>query len=143
VSVTTIKKPQRRIFTRKNGLPRRCPRWCLGQHQDALEEGCAVEDARMHLSEDIGHGLTNLSNAYTGRLIRKGGPGWRVVLHQDHSEDGPGTALIQVEFHARDEKAADQPAYNYITLPMIPSEARSFAAALLHLADTEELHHYR
>lgn len=126
------------------GLPTRCPAWCDGGaagHQQALDEGCSVEIARVHLSGDLGGQVNDISNFVTKRVVRRGTGGWRVQLQQDEPEDGCyDMAVIELELHERRSADLSSTGYDYTRLNLTTGEARALAAQLLHLADREDVH---
>lgn len=63
-----------------------CPDWCaegVAGHQQALDEGCSWEDARVHRSADLACVLPDLTNAHTGAVLRDVQMGWQVVALAD------------------------------------------------------------
>ena len=90
------------------GLPTTCPSWCTGLkgHRQALKEigshDGAVEDASLHLSEDLGAVVNDITNTLAQRLDRPGGGGWTVQLQQEgaaeHGQYG-GIVTVQLELH--------------------------------------------
>lgn len=139
-TITSL-KPTRDPLTRRSGLPRKCPSWCVGSHQQALDEGCTVEDARVHISQDFGIHLPTLTTACTGVVSREGGGGLRVELREDHQPSMRSRPTIEVEaYAARPEDEAGS--RGHVRLSITTSEARTLAAHLLYLADAEELHAY-
>ena len=125
------------------GLPVMCPPWCvsgLKGHRQAVDEGCTVEQASVHLGADLTGWLSEIRNSYADRVDRPGGGGWSMRLSQrqylePRVKDGLNLAVVVLEIWDRNE-AGDRLA---IDLNLTPSEARSMAAQLLRLADAEEL----
>ena len=64
-----------RVRATTPGLPTDCPRWCVGTHEQAYDEGCDIESARVHASEDVGDRLADLVSHRAQRLDRPGGGG--------------------------------------------------------------------
>jgi hypothetical protein len=110
------------LDARKAQMPARCPKWCVGTHLEAIDEGCDVESARVHQSADLG------------------GRGYRVQLFQDHLPHGPWAGTeIEVEITRREPDRADgSPKFTVARLRMSTGEARGMAAQLLRLADAED-----
>jgi hypothetical protein len=65
------------------GLPTWCPSWCVETHEQALEEGCPVEESRVHHSADVGGLAADLVNHQAQRLDRPGGGAWDLQLYAD------------------------------------------------------------
>ena len=115
-----------------------CPDWCisgLSGHQQALDEGCTWEEARVHRSGDhVGH-LSTLTNPYSGRLERQSLVGWQVVTVADPGAgQWFGHPFIELELHEYDEATRKR-----VMAPMTSGEARVLAAQLLRLADGIDL----
>ncbi|WP_090860085.1 hypothetical protein [Nocardioides lianchengensis] len=117
-----------------------CPPWCesgIKGHRQALREGCEPDQARTHLSVDLGGQVDDIRNYLTGRLFRPGQGGWRVWL-----EAGPlmTTLVLELRTITRGKNIpAGKRKHNSVRLDLTTDEARSLAAQLIHLADREDL----
>lgn len=101
--------------------PAYCPRWCIGGHRDALEEGIPAEAAATHMSHALGGILYELSG--WGRTMRPNSGSWQIQLTRQPNSDGRGFAgppIVHLQA---------------IELPLTAGEARSLAAQLVALAD--------
>ncbi|QWC85526.1 hypothetical protein KLP28_01720 [Nocardioidaceae bacterium] len=117
----------------RDRLPTSCPSWCAGQHVQALEEGCPVEDASVHTGPDFPGRLPRAVNAHSDETIREGGQSYEVGLTATPTNPhwfGPPIVKL------RSTGTRDCP--GFVELPMLPSEARSLAAHLLRLAELAE-----
>jgi hypothetical protein len=124
------------------GLPTSCPSWCLNGlkgHRQALSEGNTLQEANVHMSDDLGGLVNEIRNYIASRVDRAGQGGWNVRLVEEElmsavrlavhvGEPAPGTAA---GWRFREE-----------TLDLTTSEARTLATQLTFLADQDELHRY-
>lgn len=100
------------------GLPTTCPSWCVGQHEQALDEGCDLRDAARHASSDYA------------------GPGYSVQVLQEHDAYTITEPLLRLEVREREPDRADgSPRYSYATTNLSTPDLRRMAAQLLRLAD--------
>jgi hypothetical protein len=122
------------------GLPVRCPSWCIGDHERSLIEGNVAADARVHQSIGFGDALDDLTNPFAKRLDREGGGGWEVVLSQD--EPGHYKTVPTVDLECRFIRLGQGGGVDvddHVALHLTTGEARSLAAQLVHLADLGDL----
>lgn len=108
-------------------LPQDCPDWCESKpagHQQALGEGCTVEESRVHSSTDL----------IGASVVDEEDVRWNLWLRSDPGPDPQywGRAFLELETH---RVGGDRYA-----MRLRPSDARSLARQLLHLADATELH---
>lgn len=114
------------------GLPDRCPSWCIqgsAGHQQALDEGCTIEEAREHISEDRGEILPHISNPFTDHVLREGGASWRAELHADNLPGWYGRPYVRLEV------SSSKRPIEFLHLDMTTGEVRDLAAALLQCAE--------
>jgi hypothetical protein len=122
----------------ERGLPKFCPPWCTQPHEQALDEGCTVEEASIHIGPDLCGSTHDASNPYTGEIVRPGSGGWSVVLRQPEGPEWRRVPIIELELEGK----ADRPGgvRDRVQLTLVSGEARTLAAQLLHLADQTDLH---
>ena len=107
----------------------RCPDWCEGGregHQQALDEDCSWEWARVHVSHDYA-GQPLLSPGLTGWTVRVTAPHRADVNHWERP-------TVEMEVYAFGPDARHR-----LLLPLTSGEARTMAAQLLRLADQVDL----
>jgi hypothetical protein len=114
------------------GLPTWCRSWCVGTHKQALEEGCTVEESRLHRSADVGGQTADLVNHRAQRLDRPGGGAWDLQLYADPGPEPHYYGLPLVKLEVREDLGR-------VELSLTSGEARTLAAQLLHYADTADL----
>lgn len=113
-----------------------CPDWCLGEHEQALEEGCTPHEAAVHTSADRADRLNELVNHHTGDVIRPGGPRYSLRVRADGDDMFAGLPTVDLEIEER--RGEEQ--YVGIDLHMTGGEARTMARLLEHYADLADLH---
>lgn len=122
-------------YGKVGGVDTSCPQWCasgIKEHRQALEEGCSGEEARTHMSADLGWVLDDVRNHRTGDLLRLGGGGWRVMLERAEMR----LTSVTLWLHRPKEGTSG---YENLGLNLTTGEARRLAAQLVRLADMEEL----
>jgi hypothetical protein len=107
---------------------RRCPSWCVGQHQEAFDEGCGLHDAGKHDSIDAVGMLYALSS--NGRQVPAGERHLGVQLFELPSIDSGTGGEPKIHLTVASASHVRQ-----IVLPLTAGEARELAAQLVALAD--------
>jgi len=113
-------------------LPEYCPAWCINCHAQALEEGCSVEAAGVHMSGDKVGSLAQLSNPFTNKTHPKGGESWRLDLRADHDPGSGWQSLSLIHFEVM---GADRPSPTHVTLELTPAEALELARVLAYFTE--------
>lgn len=108
-------------------LPTWCPSWCVGSHEQALEEGCSLEDASVHYGPDL---AVVVGDPYT-----KGGV-VNVQVRAPQGERWMGRPVVDVEVRLWGEHLGD---HKTAGLALTSGDARVLARQLLHLADLIDL----
>lgn len=109
-------------------LPTACPSWCVGQHVQALEEGCGLEDSSRHVSAD--YGMSVQTGDVTGNTT--------VQALADPPVLGRQHARLELEVSVW--PSLRRPLEVTRTrMSMTSGDARVLARQLLHLADLIDL----
>lgn len=133
-NVQKLRPTSPRKGSSRNGLPTACPTWCRTEHARALDEGCGLESASLHVGPEAAGRLDDLVQPTTKVLLRAGGAHWSLLLMAEHDPAGSWwrPPIVQLEVY---EKGSSQP----VELRMTGSEARTLARQLEHLADLYDL----
>jgi hypothetical protein len=114
-------------------LPKYCPSWCTKDHAEDLADGATAEEARQHLTGGPGDYLREIRNysitGTTSRVMRKDSGAWDLNITQEERVLG---YFDEPTINLESSSAGHE---NRVTLQLTSGEARSLAAALVHLAD--------
>jgi hypothetical protein len=117
-------------------IERACPSWCIGQHMQALSEGCVIEDSVAHRSADFESNLDGI-RGYDERPLRAHGGGWTVRASHAPYVRALGarpSGMPTVELGVSEDHTGD-----FERLALTAGEARTLAAQLLRCADMLDL----
>jgi hypothetical protein len=124
-------------------LPKHCPPWCTKDHVEDFYDCQDIASASEHLAGGPNSWLNEICNRVDGRIMREGRGSWDLNITQEEiASDSRGSVLNEptVDLMTRaDPRGFSLERYPEVTLHLTSSEARSLAAALIHLADQIEL----
>lgn len=110
-----------------------CPLWCCSGHAQAFEEGCTVDEAALHISDDFAHYLPGILD-HREQVERPGGGRWDVELVQrprDAVSNPFGIPLVRLALRDADGHG--------IELDLTTGEARILVTQIVALTDKADL----
>ncbi len=115
------------MSTTTTGLPTSCPSWCDNTHEQAIDEGCKVKEARVHGGPDVG-GVTEVHGERFA---------WELQLHADPGPEVHFYGMPVLDLESRRVPAeTDSDRFRW---RMDSGAARVLARQLLHFADLADL----
>lgn len=123
------------IETDNEWLPQHCPKWCDGQHAQAVAEGNSWESSQQHLCSGSGEVLSEIN--YADRPVRPWGGGWGLTATQrplgEHGGNW-GPPLINLDINGPLIEGRERG----LTLHLTTGEALVLARHLVALVDRVE-----
>ena len=124
------------FLERRDLLPKRCPSWCTGGHEQALEEGCDLESSSRHDSSDHAVSAFEIDRTNGRRAVRSVAGNINVCLRAQHQ---PGEPHWEHPFIEVDAAQFAPDGMRSVSILLTSGEARSLARQLVHLADLNDL----
>jgi hypothetical protein len=117
-------------------VPGVCPTWCKNEHQQAIDEGCDPETARLHRVSDIG-GFALVPGGEAGE--RHDWNLWLLSEPFGHRLQFTGTPFLELELTSRPLDAEPGEDRTHYTARLDTGAARVLARQLIHFADLGDL----